>query len=160
MIPSSRSTLLAAAALLCLSSTVSLPAHEREEAGTAPATAKPEKPIIPEEALPLDPRFSPDRVRADVAFLADDLLEGRDTGSPGHEIAARFVAQRFAALGLTPMGDTTGNGRDWLQRITFQKTERVDAPSSLTITGPSGSTPRPLAAKPFSTVAPVRRRFC
>jgi hypothetical protein len=35
-------------------------------------------------------------VKADVAFLADDLLEGRDTGSIGYEIAARYVAQRFA----------------------------------------------------------------
>ena len=44
-----------------------------------------------------------DRIRADITFLSDDLLEGRDVGSPGHEIAARFVAQRFAALGLLIM---------------------------------------------------------
>lgn len=91
--------------------------------------------LIPESAMPLDPRFSADRVKADVTFLADDLLEGRDTGSRGYEIAARYVAARFAALGLTPLGDAGG----WLQRITFQKTERLDAPSGVTISGPAGS---------------------
>jgi hypothetical protein len=54
-----------------------------------------------EADMPLDPRFSPDRVRADVTFFADDLLGGRDTGSVGHEIATRYVAARFAGLGLT-----------------------------------------------------------
>lgn len=27
------------------------------------------------------PSFSPDRIKADLSFLADDLLEGRDTGT-------------------------------------------------------------------------------
>ena len=46
--------------------------------------------------------FSADAFRAHVTFLADDLLEGRDTGSRGYEIAARYVATQFAALGLQP----------------------------------------------------------
>jgi Zn-dependent M28 family amino/carboxypeptidase len=58
--------------------------------------------------------FSPERVRADVAFLADDLLEGRGTGTRGYDLAARFVATRFEALGLTP------GGKDgWYQEIAF-----------------------------------------
>ncbi len=126
-IVSSRAFRLAAAALLCLPF-------------AAPAVAqvsmsRPAAALIPETGFPLDPRFSADRVKADVAFLADDLLEGRDTGSVGYEIAARYVAQRFAALGLTPMGDAGG----WMQQVTFQKTERLDAPSGVTISGPSGS---------------------
>lgn len=48
-----------------------------------------------------EPGFSPEAIRADVAFLADDLLEGRDAGTRGFDIAARFVANRFASLGLT-----------------------------------------------------------
>ncbi len=52
--------------------------------------------------------------RSHVAFLADDLLEGRGIGSRGHEIAANYIAQHFARLGLTPAG-TAG----WLQRISF-----------------------------------------
>jgi Zn-dependent M28 family amino/carboxypeptidase len=80
------------------------------------------------------PQFSADRVRADVAFLSDDLLQGRDTGSVGHEIAARYVASRFAALGLRPAGE---NGT-YYQRITFQRTEPAGAPGTVTISGPAG----------------------
>jgi hypothetical protein len=52
--------------------------------------------------------------RSHVAFLADDLLEGRGIGSRGHEIAANYIAQHFARLGLQPAG-TAG----WMQRISF-----------------------------------------
>jgi hypothetical protein len=64
-----------------------------------------------------------------VAFLADDLLEGRDTGSRGHEIAARYVANQFAGFGLKPGGE---NGT-WYQRITFQQTNRGGDPGAITI---------------------------
>ena len=109
-------------------------------AAPAPAPAPaPEPAIRAESELPLDARFSPERIRADVAFLSDDLLEGRDTASRGHEIAMRFVAQRFAALGLVPMGDVGADGqRGWLQRITFQKTEFADGPVGVEVTGPAG----------------------
>ena len=59
--------------------------------------------------------FSADAFRAHVTFLADDLLEGRDTGSRGYEIAARYVATQFAALGLQPAGP---NG-SWYQPVNF-----------------------------------------
>ena len=44
----------------------------------------------------------PQAVRAHVTFLADDLLEGRDTGSRGYDIAANYVAAQFIAMGLKP----------------------------------------------------------
>jgi hypothetical protein len=47
----------------------------------------------------------PEALRADMRFLADDLLEGRGTGTRGHEIAARFMASEFEAMGLEPAGD-------------------------------------------------------
>lgn len=78
--------------------------------------------------------FSAEGVRAHVAFLSDDLLEGRDLGSVGHEIAARYVATRFEAMGLKPAGD---NG-DWYQRITFQRSVPGATPGTVTITGPAG----------------------
>ncbi len=59
--------------------------------------------------------FSPEAFRAHVTFLADDLFEGRDTGSRGYEIAARYVATQFAALGLQP-GGVDGS---WFQPVTF-----------------------------------------
>jgi Peptidase family M28 len=39
-----------------------------------------------------------------IQFLADDSLEGRDTGSPGFEKAADYMAEQFRAAGLEPAG--------------------------------------------------------
>jgi Zn-dependent M28 family amino/carboxypeptidase len=100
----------------------------------APLAAAPTSPnavAIPEARMPIDPRFSAERIKADVAFLADDVLKGRETGSPEYEIAARFVAQRFAALGLIPKGDDGG----WLQRVPFQRAVPSSAPAGATLTG-------------------------
>lgn len=56
--------------------------------------------------------------RTTTALSGDDM-EGRDTGSPGYDRAAAYVAQRFASAGLTPAGD---NGT-YLQRISFDEIE-------------------------------------
>ena len=45
------------------------------------------------------------RIQADVRTLADDVMQGRETGTPGYERAADVVAARFRALGLQPAGD-------------------------------------------------------
>ena len=39
-----------------------------------------------------------------IQFLADDSLEGRDTGSAGYEKAAQYMAEQFRAAGLQPAG--------------------------------------------------------
>jgi hypothetical protein len=46
-----------------------------------------------------------DGLRAHALFLADDVLRGRDTGTPEYEIAARYVAAEFRQAGLEPAGD-------------------------------------------------------
>jgi hypothetical protein len=38
-----------------------------------------------------------------TADLSSDAMEGRDTGSPGYDRAARYVADRFAKAGLRPI---------------------------------------------------------
>lgn len=53
------------------------------------------------------------RIEADVRFLADDLLEGREAGTRGYDLASLYVAQRFRAIGLAPAGDDGG----WFQRV-------------------------------------------
>ena len=80
------------------------------------------------------PSFSPDRFRAHVAFLADDRLEGRDTGSRGYDIAATYVATQFMALGLRPGGENGG----WFQQVPFRSALLTGTPS-VTITGPAGT---------------------
>jgi len=55
----------------------------------------------------------PERIRAQVRFLASDLLEGRGTGQRGGDIAAEYIATQFALYGLEPAGD---NGT-FLQKV-------------------------------------------
>ena len=50
--------------------------------------------------------ISATRVRADVEFLADDLLEGREAGTRGYDLAARYVAAALKAAGYTAAGDS------------------------------------------------------
>ena len=83
---------------------------------------------------PAGPTFSADRFKAHVAFLADDRLEGRDTGSRGHEIAATYVASQFMALGLKPGGEDGG----WFQYVPF-RSATVSGTPSITVTGPAGT---------------------
>lgn len=81
---------------------------------------------------PADPRPAPpgsaDRVRAHVEFLADDLLEGRDTGSRGHVVAAAYVASEFRALGLEPGGE----GGGWYQQVPLRRAWH-EAPPRITL---------------------------
>ncbi|HEU4402050.1 MAG TPA: M28 family peptidase [Candidatus Polarisedimenticolia bacterium] len=42
------------------------------------------------------------RIRSDLKFLADDLLEGRGTGQRGGHLAALYLETRFRQLGLEP----------------------------------------------------------
>lgn len=42
---------------------------------------------------------------ADVTFLADDSLEGREVGTQGELIAADYIATRMKENGLSPLGD-------------------------------------------------------
>ncbi|MDF2179291.1 M28 family metallopeptidase [Aliiglaciecola sp. CAU 1673] len=74
------------------------------------------------------------RIKAHLTFLADDLLEGRDTGSRGHEIAALYIASQFAQLGLTPAGD---NGT-YMQRVPLRQSHLVQSSPKLTLAGPEG----------------------
>jgi hypothetical protein len=44
-------------------------------------------------------------LKADVSFLASDLLEGRDTPSRGLDLAAEYIAAQYRRAGLEPVGD-------------------------------------------------------
>jgi len=81
------------------------------------------------------PVINAERIKADIAFLADDTLKGRDTGSEGHRIAANYVAAEFARLGLTPGG---GEG-SFLQEVPF-KTGRLNLETAkITVSNGDGS---------------------
>lgn len=61
--------------------------------------------IVPAAAPSPEFRASPAAIEAHVRFLADDLLEGREAGTRGYDLAASYVANRFRELGLKPASD-------------------------------------------------------
>jgi hypothetical protein len=58
-----------------------------------------------------------ENIRGHMDFLAHDLLEGRDTGSQGHEIASLYIATEFQRYGLK----TAGENDTFMQRVRFRK---------------------------------------
>src|SRR5450631_17396 len=67
-----------------------------------------------------------DRWWSHIQVLADDNMEGRNTGSPGHLRAARFLAGEFERAGLKPAGV---NG--YLQPVKFKVAQIDEEHSSL-----------------------------
>jgi Zn-dependent M28 family amino/carboxypeptidase len=51
------------------------------------------------------PEVSPDRIKAAVAYLSSDRLEGRGPGTRGEFLATDYLAAEFKKAGLTPIGD-------------------------------------------------------
>ena len=65
----------------------------------------PDIPQVPAAAREAAASIDPEKIRAHVRFLSDDLLEGRGPGLRGAEIAAQYIATQFALSGLKPAGD-------------------------------------------------------
>jgi Zn-dependent M28 family amino/carboxypeptidase len=63
-----------------------------------------------------------------VEALANDGMEGRNTGSPGHKRAADYVTAQFQKAGLTPAG--VGG---YIQPVRFKTRRIVEAESSLAL---------------------------
>ncbi|MBS1829532.1 MAG: M28 family peptidase [Acidobacteria bacterium] len=51
--------------------------------------------------------IAPNALKGHVSFLASDLLEGRNTPSPGLDIAAEYIAAQFRRAGLETIPGTT-----------------------------------------------------
>lgn len=51
-----------------------------------------------------DAKVVESKIKEDVLFLADDKLEGRQTGSEGEQLAAEFISKRFKEIGLESKG--------------------------------------------------------
>jgi len=74
------------------------------------------------------------RIRADIRYLSDDLLEGRGTGSRGGMLAARYIASQFEGLGLEP----AGTDRSYLQHVQLVGT-KTDPSTQLVARASSGT---------------------
>jgi Zn-dependent M28 family amino/carboxypeptidase len=91
-----------------------------------PAVAAPPDDPAADQAMST---ISPDAIRADMRFLADDALEGRGTATRGHEIAAKYMATRFEGMGLQPAGDNNS----YFQSVPVRSLRTNTEKSSLTI---------------------------
>src|SRR5690349_10447340 len=65
---------------------------------------------------------------AHVEFLASDELAGRETGTPGFDRAAQYVATQFQQAGLRP-----GGSRDYFQPVQFNRLTLNEPASSLAL---------------------------
>jgi hypothetical protein len=63
------------------------------------------------------PTVSGAAIKAHTAFLSDDLLEGREAGTRGYDIAAAYVATQFALHGLKPAGASS----DFYQKVPLRR---------------------------------------
>lgn len=65
--------------------------------------------VFAQDAASVAPRIAEriraENLKADVAFLASDTLQGRATPSPGLDAAAEYIASQFRKAGLEPVGD-------------------------------------------------------
>ncbi|MFT7678588.1 MAG: hypothetical protein ACI8QC_002581 [Planctomycetota bacterium] len=78
--------------------------------------------------------IKPASAKADLYFLADDAMGGRDTPSQGLEIAGQYLVSRVSRLGFTPLGR---DGWFWEYPLSQRK---LDASRTLLeATGPQGT---------------------
>lgn len=68
--------------------------------------------------------------------LSVDSMEGRDTGSPGYDRAARYVVDRFQKAGLKPAGENGG----WLQTLPLKEVRVEKTGTRFDIVRDGGST--------------------
>jgi len=117
-------------------------------AAVHPAEEKPQDPwkdfsrVHETQPVPEDRRCGLESIRREEAgailkFLSSDLLNGRETATPGHDIAAEFAATLFSIWGIRPAGDplaakpggmfdptpaAPSAGRSYFQEIEFKET--------------------------------------
>ena len=86
-----------------------------------------------------DASVSGTRIRADVEFLADDLLEGREAGTRGYDLAARYAAAALKAAGYAPGADDG----TYFQQVPFIESTPTSSSMRLTINGAATDVPLP-----------------
>ena len=74
-------------------------------------------------------QIRPEAIRAHMRFLADDLLEGRGTATRGQDLAAKYIAAEFEALGLEP----AGANHTYYQPVPLRRIEIQSAQTSMAL---------------------------
>jgi Zn-dependent M28 family amino/carboxypeptidase len=82
---------------------------------------------------PMIPTVREEPIRAHMAFLSDDLLEGRGTGQRGGDLAVKYLEAQLRALALEPAA-----GDSFLQRVDVVGVKLVAERSRLGFRGAGG----------------------
>ncbi|MBK9797462.1 MAG: M28 family peptidase [Holophagaceae bacterium] len=82
------------------------------------------------QTAPPVPRVQEAPLRAHLAFLADDLLEGRGTGQRGAELTVRYLETQLQTLGLQPT-----KGASYRQPVALLGLKTLDGQSTLSFMG-------------------------
>lgn len=102
----------------------------------APETPPPAPPPLPPGTRRALRAIRAEGIRATVQYLADDRLEGRDTGSPGGQLAANYLAEQLKLLKLKPAGDNN----TYFQKVPFIQSRMDSARSQMALSGKAGET--------------------
>lgn len=70
-------------------------------------------------------------LKAHIAYLADDKLEGRRTGTNGERLAYTYLADQFKTIGLLAKGDS----ETYTQQFTFDDGKEINKATHLIING-------------------------
>lgn len=90
-------------------------------------------------------------LRAHLAFLADDLLEGRGTGSRGGQLTVAYLESQLRALGLQPL--PSGGYR---QTVPLDGIRPIQAQSALALAGKGPELPLALGTDAILTTGQTR----
>ena len=88
---------------------------------------------FPDGATAAAESIRPVAIASHIRFLSDDLLAGRDPGTPGFDVAAKYVASELQSIGIRPAGE---NGT-YFQKVPLFRSTPVSG--SLEVTGGPGA---------------------
>ena len=69
------------------------------------------------DMMPYMNSITPEDMRKHLTILASDEFEGRETGTKGNKMAANYIAEHFANLGLPRKGENT----TYFQKVNFNR---------------------------------------
>jgi Zn-dependent M28 family amino/carboxypeptidase len=81
----------------------------------------------------------PSAIEAHIRYLASDLMEGREAGTRGYDLAAAYVASQFQLLGLRP-----ASGDSYFQQVPLQSHWLIRDGVRMTVRPTAGGTARQL----------------
>ena len=91
---------------------------------------------VPDSILNHIESIDSNRIKAHVAFLADDKLKGRKPGTPGFQMAVDYVVEQFKILGLK----SAGENNTYLQKVILRNAKLLKDNSNINITLANGQT--------------------